>query len=292
LSDEFEVTGEGQESPPPAETEQAPPVQEQPQEAPPEFIPYRRADGTEAQLPAAEAQRIVEALGYDNAAVLINKLSLADESDQVLREAKEYYRRATRHQTPRTDAEYQGIEARRQQAPPQYRPPQQPQVEEDPVAIIRNIHEQQRELREQFQEFLQAQQQQRQAEQIRQAQDLERQSVTEYNSFVADLKSRGVPDWKIPDKERLEEDAADLGLGYSRKSLGEIYRLAHKIQNPEFYTRAEVNKIMERQREPKAKVPVPASRPPATPPPKTGGLDGVTPTDLMAMLRDSARPAG
>ncbi len=286
-SESFEIPAEGQESPvEPVEEAQAPIVEEPAPEAPQEFLPYRRPDGTEAQLPAAEAEAITRALGYDNAAALLNKLRMADESDQILREARSYYQKATR--APRPDADYQALEQRRQQGygQPQYRPQSQPRQEDDPIQMLNSVVEETRQFREQFQGFLAQQEQRAQWEQAQRFQNLQRESQTEYTKFVTELKAQGIPEWKIPEKERLEDEAADMGLGHSGRSIGDIYRLAHRMQYPDAYTQANVNKIMERQRDPKAKIPVPASRPAAPPPPPKPGesINGLPWNEFMKNL--------
>lgn len=281
---DIEMPEDGQPSPEPQLENPAPPVAEPEVEAPPEFLPYRRPDGSELQLPGAESEAVARALGYDNAASLVNQLRNGEDAQQLYREAREYYRRANRPQ--RSDAEYQGMEQNRQRQHqpqrPQYQPPPQ---EDDPLQILRDIREENQALRSEWQEWRAEVQRKEVAEYQKNAANLMRVVDTEYKSFVSELKAKGFTEERIPDKELLLEQAEDMGMFNSNLPIPEIYRRVHRMNNSEAYAQNAVAKQMQKMRDPKARMAVPAAQAPAQAAPKQGSdIDNIPWSEVLKNL--------
>jgi hypothetical protein len=283
VADDFDMPEQAPVEP----TPEAPPVEEPPQEAA-EFVPYRRSDGTELQLPFAESETLAKALGYENAAALVNQLRNGEEAQGIYREAREYYRRANR--TPRAEPEYQ--EPQRQQ--PRYQPPPQQYrqpADEDPLALLRETREQTALLAQQFQAWQESQQQQAAAQWQERASNLVEEADREYQKFASELKAKGIPDWKIPERDRLLDEADEMGMFQSKLSVAEIYKRIHKMNYADDYANAKVQQTMERQREAKAKVPVAGARPAPQAPPSQADqtINELPMSNLVEILKASAR---
>lgn len=259
--------------------EQTPPTPEAPAPEPEqpesqEFVPYRYKD-TEAQIPADAAAAVAAALGYDNPAALVNKLRMADEADEIYRDARRMYRASRAPQAPpqQPDAYYQEQEARRTQPrQPQYQAPPQ----DDPLEMLRAVHAKMQEVDQRTQAFSSyvEQQQQRDAwDRQQREQQFIQEAHTEYQKFVGDLKKNGVPAHKIPEQEYLLEEAEAMGMFGGRLPVGDIYRRTYKMVYGDDIAQEAVRHQMARLRDPKARVAVPsapASQPtPQAPNPNT-----------------------
>lgn len=241
-----------------------------------EFVPYRRGE-QEIPLPLSAARQIAEALGYDNPAAIINQLRNGEEAQEIMRQARTIYQQA-KQRAQYAQPQQPQVEQRWQQHVQQNQQRQTPPADIDPIEILTSMQQEIREMRSQ-----QAQAQQH--EYNRNLQKLEREANHEYGRFVSELKSKGVPEWKIPDRDYLLSEAEMLGMYHGDTAIGDMYRNVWKLNNSDFIAQSAatnaVQSHVEKLRDPKARVSVPVSRPAPQPSaPVASPLDSMSIRDL------------
>lgn len=282
----------------PAEPEvpqQETPVAPQPETTPEpvvETIPFK-VRGEERQLRSDAVRALAEDLGYDDPQAVVNQLQMAKDAADVYRQARELYKRSRTPEAP--EPQYQPQQ-------PQYQPPQSQQpryapqpAEEDPVALVRDIHgqvqqlaEMQRQMYEATQAQLQAQAYQRQREEAK----LIREAQSTYQQFASELKQRGTPDHRVPDMEYLLEEAESMGMFNTDLPINEIYRRTYRMLYADDLAQQAASEATQKLRNPKATVVVPGARSAAPAPAPPGNtiagmeaqLGGLTMADIIDSL--------
>lgn len=263
--------------------EAAPPVEVEPVEAPaePEALPLLLGD-RELKLRADAVKALAEDMGFDNPAAVLNQLRAGAEAAEIYKEARNLYRRA---RTPQYEAPQPGPPPQRDAyGPVPQRPAYQPVAEDDPIALVRDMHAQMQQLRDQQAQLLQFTQEQVQQTQIarqREEQKLVREAQQSYQGFAKELRDRGVPEHRIPDMDYLLEEAEGMGMFQSDLPIGEIYRRTHRMLYADQLAEQKAQSAIQQMRNPKATVTVPGPRPVAPPAPQ--------PNDILSTM--SARDA-
>lgn len=261
MPDPIDITdGLPVEQPPTQEAPVAEPVEAAPE---PETIPYRGKSG-EAQIPADAAAAVAAALGFENPAALVNRLRMAEEADDIYKDARRMYR-ASQQRAAQPDPYYQAQEAQRQQQQQQYRQPQRPQYQaqeeaaDDPLALIRAMRAELSEVRQASQsmaEFVDYQRQQAVAEYHRKREELVNGVNHEYVKLVDGLKKKNTPEWKIPERDQLLWEAEQMGMYNSTLSPGEIINRTYRIVYGDDIAQEAAANALQAARSPKARVTV------------------------------------
>lgn len=255
----------------PAEPEvpqqEAPPAEpETPPEPQVETIPFK-VRGEERQLRADAVRLLAEDLGYDDPQAVVNQLQMAKDAAEVYRQARDLYKRSRAPQQQSDEPQYQP-QPQYQPPEPQYRPPQQ--AEDDPVALVRAIHAEMRQVAEQQRQMYEAMQYQQQQTAFalqQQAVKLMREEEKAYHGFVAELRKDGVPDYRIPEREMILEEAESMGLFNSGLTPEELYRRTYRMLYADDIAERAAAQALQKARSPKATVVVPGARAAAPPPP-------------------------
>jgi len=272
---------------PPAEP--AAPVEIAPEvPAEPEALPLRLGD-REIQLDASAVSRLAEQMGFDNPAAVLNQLRAGAEAAEIYKEARNLYRKA---RTPAAPA-YEPPQPPQPGPPPRvdaYGQPRQyaPPPVDDPIELVRDMHQQMAELRRQQDQMFQfTQKQAEQAMWSRQQEEhkLVREAQTSYNQFAKELQEKGVPDHRIPDMDYLLEEAESMGMFQSDLPIGEIYRRTHRMLYADQLAEQRAQAAVQEMRKPTARVVVPGPRPatPAAPQPNDA-LSGMSMRDSLDFL--------
>lgn len=245
------LEGEGQQQEQGQEGQEA---QAQPEE---ELIPFKYR-GEERQIVASALDGLAGQLGTtrDNALMW---LQMGKDYGQHMGEFKQR-ERALAQREAELNAYYQQLEAQRAQPQPT-QAHQQPDPE-DPIALIRAIHEGQKafernwQLREeQFSQMLQQERQEREASAFREA----------YDGWASSKKSRGFKD--IPTQEELLQEAYDMGMGYARHlTPAQVFEKAFRSLRFEDAAQMGQQQYQEKLRNPRAQVVVPGGGGPAPQP--------------------------
>lgn len=264
--------------------EPVPPV-EVPVEPPPEpeALPLRIGD-REIPLDAAAVARIAEQMGFDNPAAVLNQLRAGAEAADLYKEARNYYRKA------RSAPQYEPQPAPQQRdaygpvPQRQYQPP----ADDDPIALVRDMHNQMAQLREQQAQLLQFTQQQVEQTLVarqREEQKLVREAQHSYTDFAKELRDRGVPEHRIPEMDYLLEEAEGMGMFQSDLPIAEIYRRTHRMLYADQLAEQQAQRAVQGMRNPKATVTVPGPRPAAPPAPQPNDiLSTMSTRDAISLL--------
>lgn len=229
-----------------------------------EFLTFKHGDN-ERPIPAQALKAISEAMGWKNERAALNALQIAADAKDYYDEAKQLYQVARRQPQQYGEPTHQQYRPNPQQNGYQQQP--QGEAEPDPIQMLREIRQEQA----RFNEYVSLQQQREQAQLQSQAQALIRQTDDEYRKFASDLAARGVPKDRIPNKDTLLSEAEMMGMFESNLSVGDMYRRVYRMQYADDLVDFGIQSQMQRLRDPKAQVTVPAARqsPQAPPPAQT-----------------------
>lgn len=269
------------------------PVEAPPEVQPePESLPLRIGD-REIQLDAGAVARLAEQMGFDNPAAVLNQLRAGHDATDIYKEARNLYRRARQPQqfepAPQEPPQRPGYSQQRDAYGSVPQRQYQPPAQDDPIAVLNDMHQQMAEMRQQQQQLLQytqAQIEQQSYAARREQAKLENEAKSAYNAFSKELQSKGLPEHKIPDMEYLLEEAESMGMFQSDLSVGEMYKRVHRMLYADQLAEAQAQRAVSDMRKPTARVTVPGPRPatPAAPPNPSDALSGMTARDALDFL--------
>lgn len=254
---------EGQEPPqePPAPAAEGGEVQPQAED----FIAYKYRD-KEVPIPLQAAEQVAAAIGWKGGAqALVNQLQIAQDAKDFYDAGRRYYQTTQAPNAPVQPSGYPQQPQPQYRQQPQYQPPVQAPPEDgpDPIAILQQLNQKV----SAFDAYVQEQRAQREYENQRQMQNLERQAAAEHREFADALAAKGIPRDRIPDMWTLLQQGQEIGMLAAHTQPKEVFNRVYRMNYADDLVTYGVQSQMQRLRDPKAQVTVPAAKQPVPAPP-------------------------